>query len=99
MGANTTSLKLPDDLKEKIGKLATRVEQTPHAYMVDAIAKKVARDEKREAFIRAAEESREHFKRTGISYRHEDVWDYVMKLAKGQKARKPRPIRIPKSRR
>jgi predicted transcriptional regulator len=97
--AATTSLKLPEDLKEKIGKLAQGVAQTPHAYMVEAIAQKVERDEKRQDFLDAADKSRTHFKRTGIAYRHEDVWDYVMKLAKGQKARKPKPIRIPKSKR
>lgn len=97
--ASTTSLKLSDELKEKIGKLAQGVAQTPHAYMVDAIARKVERDEKRQDFLDAAEKSKAHFQRTGIAYRHEDVWDYVMKLARGQKARKPKPIRIPKSKR
>ena len=97
--ANTTSLKLPEELKEKIGKLAQGVAQTPHAYMVEAIARKVERDEKWQDFLNAAEKSRAHFQRTGIAYRHEDVWDYVMKLARGQKARKPKPTRIPKSKR
>lgn|SRR5258708_248126 len=97
--SSTTSLKLPEELKEKVGKLAQRVEQTPNAYMVEAIAKKVERDEKRQAFIKAALDSAEETKRTGIAYAHDDVWDYVMKLARGQKARKPRPMRIPKSKR
>jgi len=38
-------------------------------------------------------------KRTGISYAHDDVWDYIMKKARGQKARKPKPIKLPKSKR
>ena len=97
--ANTTSLKLPDELKERIATLSQGVAQTPHAYMVEAISQKVERDEKRQEFIKAAEKSREHFMRTGIAYTHDDVWDYVMKLARGQKARKPKPIRIPKSKR
>ena len=98
MAANsTTSLKLSEELKEKIGELASRVEQTPHAYMVQAIEQKVARDQKRQDFLDAAQKSRDHFKRTGISYRAEDVHEYVLKLARGQKARKPKPIRIPKS--
>ena len=99
MANTTTSLKLPDELKEKIGKLATRVEQTPHAYMVEAIACKVERDEKREAFIKAALDSAAETKRTGIAYAHDDVWDYILKKARGQKARKPKPIKLPKSKR
>lgn len=97
--ANTTSLKLPEELKEKVAKLSQAVAQTPHAYMVEAIERKVALDEKRQEFIRAAEKSRDEFMRTGIAYTHDDVWDYVMKLARGQKARKPKPIRISKSKR
>ena len=97
--ADTTSIKLPGTLKKKIESLAHGVAQTPHAYMVEAIVQKVERDQKRQEFIRAALKSQEHFKRTGIAYRHDDVWDYVLKLARGQKARKPKPIRIPKSQR
>jgi len=97
--ANTTSLKLPEDLKERIGKLTQGVAQTPHAYMVEAIAEKVSRDEKRQDFINAALASAAETKRTGISYAHDDVWDYIMKKARGQKARKPKPIKLPKSKR
>jgi predicted transcriptional regulator len=97
--AATTSLKLPEDLKEKIGKLAQGVAQTPHAYMVEAIAQKVERDEKRRDFIEAAVASAEETKRTGIAYAHDDVWDYILRKARGQKARKPKPIKLPKSKR
>jgi predicted transcriptional regulator len=97
--ASTTSLKLSDELKEKIGKLAEGVAQTPHAYMVDAIARKVERDEKRQDFINAALASAAETKRTGIAYAHDDVWDYILKKARGQKARKPKPIKLPKSKR
>ena len=97
--ADTTSLKLPHDLKRKVSELAEGVAQTPHAYMVEAIAQKVSRDEKRQDFINAALASAAETKRTGISYAHDDVWDYIMKKARGQKARKPKPIKLPKSKR
>jgi len=97
--ANTTSLKLSDGLKEKVNKLAQGVAQTPHAYMVEAIAEKVARDEKYQAFLKAGLEAQAQFKRTGIAYAHKDVTRYVLKIAAGKKARKPKPIRIPPSER
>ena len=97
--ANTTSLKLPDDLKKRIGKLTHGVAQTPHAYMVEAIADKVARDEKRRAFIDDAAKSLSDFKRTGLAYTHEQVWDYLSMKAAGKKAPKPKPVRIPRSKR
>ena len=97
--ADTTSLKLPEDLKERIGKVAQRVEQTPHAYMVQAIAEKVERDEKREEFLEAGRKSLEEYQRTGIAYRFEDVQRYITEKVAGKNPRKPKPVRIPKSRR
>ena len=97
--ANTTSLKLPEELKERLGKAAQRVEQTPHAYMVQAIEEKLERDEKWEAFVDSARKSREEFQRTGIAYRHEDVMRYFKQKVAGKNPRKPKPIRIPKSER
>jgi predicted transcriptional regulator len=97
--ATTTSLKLPDELKERIAELAEGVAQTPHAYMVDAIAERVARDEKRREFLEAGKRSLAHFKRTGIAYAHEDVMRYFQAKAAGKNPAKPRPVRIPRSKR
>ena len=95
----TTSLKIPDDLKERIARLAHRVEQTPHAYMVEAIARKVERDERREAFLKGALDSAEETRRTGVAYAHDGAWEYILKKARGQKARKPKPIKLSKTKR
>ncbi|HET9576269.1 MAG TPA: hypothetical protein VFP44_00485 [Usitatibacter sp.] len=97
--ADTTSLKLPEDLKERVGKVAQGVAQTPHAYMVQAIAEKVDRDEKRQQFLADGDRALEEFKRTGIAYTHEDVKRYLLDKVAGKNPRKPKPIRIPKSRR
>ena len=97
--ANTTSLKLPDDLKERVGALAQGVAQTPHAYMVEAIAEKVARDEKHQDFLKSGVEAAAQFKRTGIVYAHWEVMRYLRKRVTGKKARKPKPTRIPSSER
>jgi predicted transcriptional regulator len=97
--ADTTSLKLPHELKRKVSTLAQGVAQTPHAYMVEAIAEKVLRDEKRRAFINDAAKSLAQFKRTGIAYTHEQVWDYLSSKAHGKKPRKPNPMRVPRAKR
>ena len=67
--------------------------------MVEAISEKVARDEKRRDFMRSAEKSLAHFKRTGIAYKHEDVEKYFLELAAGKNPGKPKPIKVPRSRR
>lgn len=95
----TTSLKLPQHLKEKITELSQGVAQTPHAYMVEAIAERVARDEKRRAFVESASESEQEFKRTGLAYTHEDVARYVRERVAGKKTKRPKPIRVPRAQR
>lgn len=95
--ADTTSLKLPENLKDRVGKVASRVEQTPHAYMVQAISEKVARDEKRQSFWQDGLKSLEEFKRTGIAYSLEDVEKYIIAKAQGKKIRRPKPIKVSKA--
>lgn len=97
--AGTTSIKLPDPLKEKISDLAKGVAQTPHAYMVEAIAEKVARDEKRQSLLESAVESERQLRKTGIAYTHEEVAQYARDRAAGKKVKRPRPIRIPRAER
>ena len=97
--ANTTSLKLPEELKEKVNELANGVAQTPHAYMVAAIAEKVERDERRREFLESGVEAATRFKQTGVVFTHEDVMRYARDRAAGRKGRKPKPIRIPRSER
>ncbi len=95
----TTSLKLPDELKARVSSIATVAAQTPHAYMVEAIEEKVARDEKYQDFIRSGLESVEHFKRTGIVYTHAQVKRYFEQKAAGKNPRWPKPKIIPPSER
>jgi predicted transcriptional regulator len=94
----TTSLKLSEELKEKISTLAHGVAQTPHAYMVDAIAERVARDEKRRSFLEDANRSKAEVNRTGEVYDHEDVARWFTASVSGQKARKPRPVKLKRTR-
>lgn len=93
----TTSLKLSDALKEKIAAIAREVAQTPHAYMVEAIAEKVARDERRSDFVASAEKAEKDFQRTGTAYAHDDVWRYLRARAAGKKAPRPRATKVPRS--
>lgn len=94
--AGTTSLKIPDELKEKVADLARGVAQTPHAYMVEAIAERVALDERRRDFVGRAVQSREAFAKSGQAYRLEDVTAYYRAKLAGVEARRPRPVKVKK---
>lgn len=80
----TTSLKLPDALKERVNALAELVGKSPHAFMVDVIAEQTERVEKRYAFIQSALEAKKDFDQTGIAYDADEVHAYVRARIKGQ---------------
>jgi hypothetical protein len=68
--------------------------QTPHAYMVEAIARKVAKDEKRREFIEAAKQSAAEVARTGLVYRADDVHREFLGRVAGKRPRKLRPVTL-----
>lgn len=89
----TTTLKLPEDLKERIAPLADAAGKTPHAWMVEAIANQASMAEKRASFIREADERLNRFEQTRAAYRAEDVHRYFLGLATGKKTARPKPIK------
>lgn len=89
----TTSLKLPDTLKQRIGVLAEAAGKTPHAFMVEALAEQAERTEKRQAFLQNAVQAKQHYEQTGIAYAAEDVHKYITSRIQGKNAAKPQPIK------
>ena len=87
----TTSLKLPDNLKERITKLAADTGKSAHAFMVEAIAEQTERIEEDRAFMARAIASKKHFDETGIGYPAEEVHAYVREMLKGNKPAKLTP--------
>ena len=64
----TTSLKLPDDLKEQATKAAAVLGLSPHAFMVEAIRQAAHNAELRRAFIAEASDSRKQANTSGAGY-------------------------------
>lgn len=85
-----TSLKLPDELKRSIVRMATRAGLTPHAFMVDALAREAARAELRERFASAAELSEREALASGKAVPLEVAFDYLESRAAGRKVRRPK---------
>lgn len=79
----TTSLKISDELKARVAKLAESAGKTPHAFMVEAIATETERAEEDRAFMARALEARKHYQETGIGYPAEDVYEYIREKLKG----------------
>jgi predicted transcriptional regulator len=87
---STTSLKLPDDVKERAAAAAKRRGVTPHAFMVEAIRSAAAAAERRAEFVSEAVSARDAMMKTGAGYRAADVHAYLRARTRGESAPKPK---------
>ncbi|MGQ0836622.1 MAG: CopG family ribbon-helix-helix protein [Gammaproteobacteria bacterium] len=88
-----TSLKLPDDLKRRLERLAAHARKSPHAYMVEVLAREAERSELRERFAADAALSERQAFASGRSHSLATAFDYLERRAESGKVRRPRPHR------
>ena len=89
----STTLKLPEDLKERIAPIAEAAGKTPHAWMIEAIEHQADAAELRGAFHDEARSRLQAFEQTRKVYRAEDVRRYFTALANGRKVARPKPVK------
>lgn len=87
---SATSLKLPDELKRRLAKLAASRGQTPHAFMVEALAREAERSDLRQRFAAEADESERETLASGKAHSLAATFDYLADKASGKKPRRPR---------
>ena len=85
-----TSLKLPEDLKRRIERLASAANKTPHAFMVEALAREAERSELKARFADEASRSEEEAISSGRTFDLAATFDYLTARASGAKARRPK---------
>lgn len=85
-----TSLKLPDDLKLRIERLAITARKTPHAFMIEALTREAERSELREQFAADATQSEKEAMASGKAFGLADTFDYLAARISGKKTRRPR---------
>jgi predicted transcriptional regulator len=85
----TTSLKIPDELKQRAILAAEQQGVSPHAFMVGAIAQAAAAAEQRQAFVAAALAAEAQVLETGLSYAATDVHRYIRARAQGRTTEPP----------
>jgi predicted transcriptional regulator len=86
---STTSLKLPEDLKQKAAAAARDLGITPHAFMVDAIRQAAVAAELRAQFVAEARLARAEMLQTGVGHDAEDVRTYLQQRLLGEKISPP----------
>lgn len=85
---STTSLKLPDELKQRAVDAAQELGISPHAFMVDAIRQAAHAVEQRAAFVAQARDARAELLAEGQGYAADDVRAYLRnRLTDGATAR------------
>ncbi len=85
----TTSLKLPDEIKQRASTAAQRQGVTLHAFMIGAIEQAALAAETRAQFIQEAVDARSAMLKTGKGYAAGDVHAHLRGRIAGNK--RPRP--------
>ena len=88
----TTTLKLPAELKSRIGPLAEAAGKTPHAWMIEALSEEARRAEERAAFIAEALAAEAEIESTGKVYAADEVFASLRKRIAGEVAPRAIPL-------
>lgn len=90
---SSTTLKLPSQLKTRIARLAKQAGTTPHAFMVEALERQIAKEERMAAFVKEALAADQAIEDGGEVYAAEDVHAWMARLARGERPARPKPWR------
>ena len=85
-----TTLKIAPDLKRRIVAAAKAADQSPHAFMLEAIERQTNLDEQRRAFVADALASRAEALTSGQGYAAADVHRYMAARVRGSRAKRPK---------
>ncbi|MGH8454254.1 MAG: hypothetical protein ACRESW_06860 [Nevskiales bacterium] len=86
---STTSLKLPDELKDRAAAAAKTRGISTHAFMVEAVRQATTSSEQRARFLADAQAARRAMRKSGKGYAADEVHAYLR--AKVRARRAPRP--------
>ncbi len=86
----TTSLKLPDDLKNRAAAAAEARGVSVHAFMVEAVRRATTAAELRARLVKDALAARAEMRKTGKGYDFAEVHAYLRARIQGKRVRRPK---------
>ena len=86
---STTTIRINDDLKERVAAAAERAGKTTHAFVVDAIQETVERAELDAEFLGLADERWAKLAASGKTVAWDEAKKYLKARATGERPRKP----------
>jgi len=90
----STTLKLPDELKDRVVQAASAAGKSPHAFMVEAIELQTQLAERRREFIKSALVAEQEVAQYGLVYDGDEVLSYLKARLEGRKATRPRKRKV-----
>lgn len=90
---STTTLKLPDELKERIASAAEAAGKSSHAFMIEALAAQTALAERRRAFVASAQAAEQEVAEYGLVYDADEVFSYLQDKIAGKQAKRPKAVK------
>lgn len=88
------SLRVSDQMKRRIARLARMRATTPHALMLEAIGEKIEAEEARQAFVAEAKARLARMKKSGAGIPVVEVFDYLEARARGKAVARPRARKL-----
>jgi len=86
---STTTIRIEDDLKARVAAMAEREGKTPHAFIVEAIARQVEQAELDNEFHRTADARWANVLASGKTVPWDKARAYLQARARGAKVRRP----------
>lgn len=86
---STTTIRLPDELKERVAEAARLQGKTAHGYIVEAIAEKADADLRRQSFVAEAEARYAAVAATGRTIAWADMRKYLEARIDDRPTRRP----------
>jgi predicted transcriptional regulator len=93
---STTTIRLPDDLKARVAKAASRAGTTSHNFILEAIAEKAEQAERRAEFDAVAEERYARIVETGKTIPWSEMRSYLEGRVAGKPAKRPAARKLAK---
>ena len=88
---STTTIRLPQDLKERIARAAERAGTTAHSFILEAIAEKAEEEERRADFQDTAEQRYVKIVASGKTVPWNEMRRYLEQRLAGAKIARPKP--------
>jgi len=91
---STTTIRMPEDLKEKVARAAKRAGKTSHGFILDAISEKADLEDRRADFVETAERRHDGIAASGMTIPWSQMRKYLERRADGAPAVRPKARRL-----